>query len=66
MPKILIEITAEGATTVKAQGYRGAGCLEATRAIEQALGQVVNDRKTPEFKLGQSQAGGQSPGTVRQ
>lgn len=66
MPKILIEISAEGSTTVKAEGYRGRACLDATRAIEHALGQVVNDRKTPEFQLGQKQAGGQSPGRVKQ
>ena len=66
MPKILIEISPEGGTTIKAQGYRGASCLDATREIEHALGQVVNDRKTPEFQLGQKQAGGQSPGRVKQ
>ena len=49
MPAIIIDITPDGETTVEAQGYRGVHCLDATRAIERALGETTKDSKKPEF-----------------
>ena len=49
MPSVFIEITPEGETTVEAQGYQGAGCKDATRAIENALGTTTKDVKKPEY-----------------
>jgi len=49
MKSIEIIISPTGATTVQTKGFAGAGCREATRLIEQALGQVQSDRPTAEF-----------------
>ena len=49
MPSVIITISPEGETTVEAQGYQGATCKDATRAIESALGTTTNDVKKPEF-----------------
>mgnify|MGYP001594109176 CR=1 FL=1 len=42
MPEIEIIVTPEGVVTVEALGAVGAGCLDLTRAIEQALGEVAS------------------------
>ena len=47
--KIEITFGADGTAEVKAVGYSGSACQEATKAIEQALGTVTNDTRTPEF-----------------
>ena len=49
MPQVIIDITPEGETTVKAQGFQGAQCKDATRAIENALGKTTKDAKKPEY-----------------
>ena len=38
-----------GATTVETKGFQGASCREASRFIEQALGQKTGERFTSEF-----------------
>lgn len=49
MPKITITISPAGETVVQTSGYKGKSCVEATKQLEQALGLVQSDRKTPEF-----------------
>ena len=49
MKSIEIIISPTGATTVQTKGFAGAGCREATRLIEQALGQVQSDKPTTEM-----------------
>jgi len=48
MKRIIVKIH-KGKTTVHAEGYPGASCKDATKAIEQALGQVVEDQETSEM-----------------
>ena len=47
----IIEITvdAKGQTKVETRGFTGSGCREASRFIEQALGQRTGDTLTTEF-----------------
>ena len=47
----IIEVTVapDGTTTVQTKGYIGSDCQAASRFIEQALGSVSAERKTPEF-----------------
>ena len=40
MPEIEIFVSPDGIVTVEAVGAVGAGCLDLTRALEQALGEV--------------------------
>jgi hypothetical protein len=40
MPEIEIIISKDGIVTVEAIGVQGPGCLDITRAIEEALGSV--------------------------
>ena len=50
MPQIIIDIKPDGQTTVDAQGFNGAQCKDATKAIERALGVTTKD----ETKLSQT------------
>jgi len=43
MPQIIIDIKPDGQTTVDAQGFNGAQCKDATKAIERALGVTTKD-----------------------
>ena len=47
----IIEITvdAKGQTRVETRGFTGSGCREASRFIEQALGQPTGETLTTEF-----------------
>ena len=38
MKRIELTIDAEGNVKIEAHGYKGRGCLEATKAIEEAIG----------------------------
>ena len=49
MKQVIIDITPDGETKIEAVGFKGKGCAEATRAIEQALGAVAKTQKKPEF-----------------
>lgn len=44
-----IAVSPKGRVSVEVIGGRGESCLDATRAIEEALGDVVERRKKPEF-----------------
>ncbi|QDU09631.1 DUF2997 domain-containing protein [Gimesia aquarii] len=55
----IIEITVatDGQTRVETKGFSGAGCREASRFIETALGKRTEEQLTSEFhqQLGQQQ-----------
>ncbi|HBL41904.1 MAG TPA: hypothetical protein DDZ90_00745 [Planctomycetaceae bacterium] len=55
----IIEITVatDGQTRVETRGFSGAGCREASRFIETALGKRTEEQLTAEFhqQLGQQQ-----------
>ena len=55
---IEIIVTPTGETTVQTKGFAGASCREASKFIEQALGQVCDETLTGEFH--QSEQGQQS------
>lgn len=46
---IEILISPEGETTITTRGFTGSSCREASRAIEQALGQRIDEQLTAEF-----------------
>ncbi len=57
MSKVIeIIVDAKGATTVQTRGFSGSDCREASRFVEQALGQKTAETLTAEFHQGQ-QAG---------
>ena len=49
MKTIEIIVSAKGETTVTTKGFTGSSCRDASRFIEQALGQRTNERLTAEF-----------------
>lgn len=48
-PDILVSISPSGEVEIKVNGVAGPSCTDLTKAIEQALGSVKTDRKTPEY-----------------
>ncbi len=46
---IEVTVSPQGETTVQTKGYAGAGCREASRFLELALGATASDSTTPEF-----------------
>ena len=46
---IEIVVSATGETNVTTKGFSGASCRDASRFIEQALGQQISDSLTAEF-----------------
>ncbi len=51
---IEIIVSPTGETTVQTRGFQGATCRDASRFIEQALGQKTGERFTSEFYQTQS------------
>jgi hypothetical protein len=49
MPKIIIDIPLDGETTIETEGFHGRQCKDATKAIEQALGDTTSDANKREF-----------------
>jgi len=47
--EIIVSISPSGEVKVTVNGVRGPACTDLTKAIEQALGSVKADRKTPEY-----------------
>ena len=47
-PEILVTIDAEGNVTVATKGYKGKACLEASRFVEETLGDVARLTQPPE------------------
>ena len=54
---IEIIVTSKGETTVTTRGFTGSSCRDASKFIEQALGQQTSETLTAEFH--QAQAVGQ-------
>jgi hypothetical protein len=46
---IEITISPRGETKVETRGFTGGACREASRFLEQALGQRASEQLTPEF-----------------
>jgi hypothetical protein len=49
MKTIEIIVSPNGETTITTRGFAGASCREASKFIEQALGQRTEERLTGEF-----------------
>lgn len=49
MKTIEIIVDPAGETTLQTRGYAGSACREASRLLEQALGEVQADTPTPEL-----------------
>ena len=54
MPQLVIVVRPDGTTEVKAEGFTGRSCMAATKFLENTLGQVEADRKSPEFYAAES------------
>lgn len=46
---IEVIVSPTGESTVKTKGFAGSSCMQASKFIEEALGVVARDLKTPEF-----------------
>jgi len=51
MKQIEIIVGPDGKATVQTKGFTGASCREASRFLEQALGEVDREKLTSEFHL---------------
>jgi hypothetical protein len=50
MPRLIeVIVSPRGETTLQTKGYAGPECLQASKWLEEALGTVVEERKTGEF-----------------
>ncbi len=49
MKTIEVTISAKGETTVTTKGFAGSSCRDASRFIEQALGQRTDEQVSAEF-----------------
>ena len=57
MPRIIeVTVSPKGETTVQTKGYSGAGCRDASRFVEQALGVRAGEQLTAEFHQAQAAA----------
>ena len=54
MKTIEIIVSPKGETRVQTKGFAGASCREASKFIEQALGQRTDERLTADFHQPQS------------
>jgi hypothetical protein len=54
MKIIQITVDAKGQSTVETRGFTGGECREASKFIEQALGQRTDEKLTAEFYQGQT------------
>ena len=49
MKTIEITVSPDGQTKVETKGFTGAECREASRFVEEALGQCISEKLTAEF-----------------
>ncbi len=54
MKKIAVVVTPEGRTTVHTVGFSGSSCRDASRFIEETLGQRTGEKLTAEFYQSES------------
>jgi hypothetical protein len=54
MKTIEIIVSPTGQTRVQTRGFTGSACQDASRLIEQALGQRTQETLTPEYHASQS------------
>lgn len=54
MTRIEIIVNPKGETTVITKGFAGSRCREASRALEEALGQRLGEQLTAEFHQAQA------------
>ena len=54
MKTIEITISPKGEAQVQTRGFTGSSCRDASRFIEQALGQCTGEKLTAEFHQGES------------
>ena len=52
MKRITLLVRPDGTSVVEAVGWSGADCRAGTEFLEQALGQRLSERLTPEFYAG--------------
>jgi hypothetical protein len=55
-PTIEIVIAPDGSSQIETKGYSGNSCREASRFMEQALGQSLSEQLKPEFHQPAEQA----------
>ena len=60
---IEIIVTPEGSFQIEAVGFQGTGCQEATRFLEEALGNIQQREKKPEFHAATRRTNQQTQGT---
>ncbi len=53
MKTIEITVSPDGQTRLQTKGFAGSTCRDATRLLERALGEVSEERLTPEFHSSQ-------------
>ncbi|NLX96904.1 MAG: DUF2997 domain-containing protein [Rhodopirellula sp.] len=51
---IEILVTRDGKTSIQTQGFAGSTCRDASKFLEEALGQRASERLTAEFHQGQT------------
>jgi hypothetical protein len=50
MPRVIeLIVSKDGQTTVQTKGFSGGTCIQASKWLEQAIGNVTADQKTAEF-----------------
>jgi len=49
MQRIIVRVSPNGETTVKAEGYQGKSCQDATKALRAALGQQIEEKRTGDY-----------------
>jgi len=49
MSRIIVDVKADGTVQVETKGFSGKSCLEASKFVEEALGQKISEKHTEEF-----------------
>lgn len=49
MKTVQIKIAPDGGVTIDTQGFTGADCEKATKALEAAMGSKTGDKKKPDY-----------------
>jgi hypothetical protein len=54
MKTIEVTVSPTGQTTVQTKGFAGSSCRDASRFLQEALGQQIGEQLTAEFHQGQA------------